>query len=380
MATKHGFHYSYDNTVPQKRMVTDRIIMADPYDISTILALGLSNEGKFQFVNTPHRMYEWLEDSYPAESDTIASDTTVTNSTTVTTITVTTVKLFQVGDIIEIGAEQMYVSGVNTGTGVLTVTRGFGSTTPATSASTATINIRYSARQEGADSSDSPFTEAVSGYNYSVIMHKDITISRTAQLVQNYGMSSALDFEIDKKMDILMERLNRLPFYGKRAVGTSSASRSAGGFGVFLSTNTEAKSAAALLRDDIDDALTNVFSNGGRTDLIICDTHGQRKINEFFEGYVSTDRTERVGGVLVKQLQHPITGALVDVMVDRHCPAGSMFLLDSRWVGFLTIDPFFYEELAKVGDGLNGQIVGEYGFVMAYEKAHASITGYSTSA
>ena len=37
----------------------------------------------------------------------------------------------------------------------------------------------------------------------------------------------------------------------------------------------------------------------------------------------------------------------VKVVVDRHCPAGSMYLLDTRYIGYLTIDPFFYEELAK---------------------------------
>ena len=60
MATGTGLITSYDNTVPLKRTVTDRIIFADPYDITTMLALGLDNASKFQFVNTPNRTYEWL--------------------------------------------------------------------------------------------------------------------------------------------------------------------------------------------------------------------------------------------------------------------------------------------------------------------------------
>jgi hypothetical protein len=76
---------------------------------------------------------------------------------------------------------------------------------------------------------------------------------------------------------------------------------------------------------------------------------------------------------------HPITGQLVKVVVDRHCRAGYMYLLDTRYVGYLTIDPFFFEMLAKTGDFVSGQTVGEYGFACAYNKAHSIISAYSTT-
>lgn len=61
MATGNGLLTSYSNTLSQKTMITDRIIMADPYDIATITALGLDNSSKFRFVNTPGRTYSWLK-------------------------------------------------------------------------------------------------------------------------------------------------------------------------------------------------------------------------------------------------------------------------------------------------------------------------------
>lgn len=60
MATYSGQQTSYSNTLIQKTMITDRIIMADPYDITAITALGLDNASKFQFVNAPNRTYTWL--------------------------------------------------------------------------------------------------------------------------------------------------------------------------------------------------------------------------------------------------------------------------------------------------------------------------------
>ncbi len=380
MATGSGQRTSYDNTIPIKRNVTDRIIMADPYDITAISAFGLENNKKFSFVNSPNRTYEWLEDAYPAISD-AAAGSNLTASTNTTTITVTTPNLFHVGDVIQLesaAGDYAWVSSISSS--VLTVVRGYGGTTTATHPETSTVYIRYNARLEGASNSASPWTEVTSGTNYSTIFHKSVNVSRDDQMFPSYGQANLVNYYIDRNMDILMEQLNRIPYYGKRAVGTTSAARSTGGLGTFVTTNALAKSSAALTRKDIDDKFQAIYSAGGKTNLILCDAWGQRKINDFYEGFVTTQRAESIGGMMIKQLMHPITGVLVNVIVDRHCPTGSMYLLDTRYVGYITIDPFFFEELAKTGDFTSGQTVGEYGFVCAYNKAHGVISGYSTSA
>ena len=72
----------------------------------------------------------------------------------------------------------------------------------------------------------------------------------------------------------------------------------------------------------------------------------------------------------------------LDVLVDRFCPTDKVYILDKNYCGYLTIDPFFFEELGKTkdtADGGYGQVVGEYGWVTAFEKAHAIISGFSTT-
>ena len=376
MTTYSGQMTSYSNTVPQKRMVTDRIILADPYDITTILALGLDNSSKFQFVNSPHRTYEWLEDAYPAVSD-AANASNMTNDSTTTTITVTNGALFHVGDVVQIDSEYVWVASISSN--VLTVVRNFGGT-QATHATTSTLYIRYNARLEGAESSAAPWTEVTSGYNYSTIFHKEVNITRDDKLFPSYGMAGLKEYRIDKNMDILMEQLNRLPYYGVRAAGSASTARASGGFSTFITTNATALSSAVLTRAHIDTEFQQIYLAGGKTDLILTDPWGQRKINDFYEGFVETTRAESIGGIMIKQLMHPITGSLAKVVVDRHCPSGYMYFLDTRHLGYITIDPFFYEDLAKTGDFEKGQTVGEYGFVCAYNKAHSILSGYSTSA
>ena len=382
MTTQNGLITTYNNTVPQKRMVTDRIIMADPYDITTMLALGLDNTSKFQFTNTPGRSYEWLEDAYPVISGLInEADLSTTTNTTVITVTSAAVgDLLHVGDIIQVDSEYMYV--VSESAAEVTVVRAFGAatTTSVSHATTSTFYIRYNARLEGADTSTSPWTEIASNSNYSTILHKEVMVTRDEKLFPNYGVSDLVNYRIDMNMDILMEQLNRLPYYGQRAVGTSSTARSSGGFGTFITTNATGLSSAALTRKAIDDEFQQIFAAGGKTDLVLCDAWGQRKINDFYEGFVQTDRATNIGGIMIKTLMHPITGQLVQVVVDRHTPAGYMYLLDTRYIGYLTIDPFFYEELAKDGDWTKGQTIGEYGFVCAYDKAHSILSSYSTTA
>lgn len=379
MTTGSGLETSYDNILPRKRMVTDRLIQTSPYDIGTITALGLNNASKFAFVNSPNRSYEWLEDAYPAVSD-AAAGTNLTVSTNTTTITITTPNLFHVGDVIQLesaAGDYAYVSSISGS--VLTVVRGYGSTTPVSHPETSTVYIRYNARIEGAASTATPWTEVTSGTNYSTIFHKEVYITRDDKLFPNYGMANLLEYRIDQNMDVLMQQLDGLPYWGKRAVGTSSAARSAGGFATFITTNATALSGATLLKSHIDAELLQVHAAGGDTDLILTDPWGQAKINSFYEGFVSTGRSETVGGMIIKQLMHPITGKLVDIVVDRNVPAGNMYFIDRRYCGFITIDPFFYEDLAKTGDFEKGEIVGEYGFVLAYEKAHSILSGYSTT-
>lgn len=379
MTTGSGLITSYDNTVPLRRTVTDRIILADPYDIATISALGLDNAGKFQFVNQPNRTYEWLEDAYPAVSD-AAAGTNLTVSTNTTTITITTPNLFHVGDVIQLesaSGDYAYVSSI--AASVLTVIRGFGGTTPVSHPETSTVYIRYNARIEGAASSASPWTEVSSNTNNSTIFHKEVYVSRDDRLFPNYGVADLLNYRIDQNMDILMQQLDGLPYWGKRAAGTSSAARSSGGFGTFITTNVSALSGAVLLKSHIDAEFLQIHAAGGNTDLILTDPWGQYKVNSFYEGFVQTGRSEKTGGMIIKQLMHPITGKLVDIVVDRNCPAGNMWFIDRRYCGYLTIDPFFYETLAKTGDFEKGETIGEYGFVLAYNKAHSGLTGYSTS-
>ena len=383
MTARSGMVGSYINTEPLRRMVTDRILMIEPYDIAAYTYLG-TDMGKFQFTNTPEYKYEWLEDTYNDRTDSVA--TGMASDSTTTTCTITTAALFQPGDVWLVGSEQVWVSALSAS--VITMTRGYGSTTKATHANASVMTRISRARIEGDDADDSPSTEVTTNYNYSQIFQRSINVGRSRALAAEYGIASWEDYLIDKAMKELMMDLARLPYYGKRYVGTSSIARYAGGLRTFItdnltyatSTSATGGTAVALTRDHIDDTLANIHADGGDPKLILTVAHAQRKINDMYEGFVTTERSEQLGGVLIKKLMNPITGGILDVVVDRNCVSNEFWILDTEKIAYYPYDPFFYEPLAKTGDANKGEVVGEYGFVCAYDKSHGAVLEFSTSA
>jgi len=389
MTQLSGMVQSYVNSSPDKRMVTDRILMIDPYEISTYLALG-TDVGKFNMVNREGKVYEWLEDTFNPVADQLEAAIT---GTTTTTMTLVTEAAFQAGDIVLIDSEKVWISAMSSATA--TVVKGWGSTTKTTHADSATVTLIGRARVDGDTADDSPSTEISTGYNYTQIMQRTVNVARTIEKMAEYGVSSWEDYMIDKYMKELMMLLNKLPFYGTRSAtatlggaGTSTVARSAGGLRTFITNNlTYATSSAAtggtaqaLTRKHIDDTLENVWTDGGKPDLLICGSWAQRKLNDFYEGFIMTSPDYKIGGNIISKLRHPIDGSFIDILVDRHCPSNEMWLLQRDKIAYYPFDPFFYERLAKTGDFLNGEVVGEYGFIVANDKAHGAVLEFSTSA
>lgn len=366
---------TYTATLPHKRTVTDRIIMADPMSIAGLNALGLDNSSKFNFVNAPGKIYEWLEDTYSARSDVVNSGLAADSTTT--TFSATDGSKFVIGDVVLVDSEYVWVSAISSNT--VTITRNYGGT-QATHANSSVAYIVANNRLEGAAADTAIYTVPTTGYNYSTILQRTIEVSRTDGRINQYGISDVVEREIDKKMEELPMLLNLSLYHGQRKAGTATTPRAAGGLKTFITTNPNALSSTpALTQKHIEDELQDCWTQGGTPNLLICGGWAKRKIADFYSGSVRTERSETMGGVTIDKIMTPL-GVEVDVLVDRHCPTDHIFILDTKYVGFITLDDFFYEDLGKTKDtAAYGQVVGEYGLVVAFEKAHSYISGFSTS-
>lgn len=378
MAAGQGQISSYNQTVPQKRVVTDRIFMKDPMSIAGLTAVGMDGWGRFQFVNQPGTVYEWLEDTYTPRTNTAVE--TLSSDSTVTQFVVTTASIFNIGDVLLVDAEYMWVSAITVASNLLTVTRGYGGT-QATHANTSVVNIVGRNRLEGTTASDSYFTATASVSNYSSILQKTIEISRSDQRLRNYGIANVVEREITKAMDELLMQLNLMLYHGQSKAGSATTPRGFAGLAALITTNATALSSTpALTQKNIEDEVAQCWAAGGAPNLILTDAWGKRKIADFYSGSVRTERSETMGGITIDRLMVPL-GLTLDVVVDRHIPSGNMYFLQKDLVGLVAIDEFFEEPLAKTKDtAYYGQVVGEYGLVVVAEKFQSRLSGYSVAA
>jgi len=382
MASQIGQLTSYQDTVPDKRMVTDRILRIEPYDIVAYSYLG-TDMGKFNFTNRDNKTYEWLESTYNDRTDTV--NTGLASDSTTTTFSATDADLYQVGDVWECEGEGLLVTGKSTTT--MTIVRNiFGA--QATHANSSVITRVSRSRLDGATADDSPRNEIASASNVTQIFQRTVEIARTKGKIAEYGIADWEEYWIDQYMNELMMDLARAPYLQERNAGSASQGRLFGGFPSFITDNVTYATATAatggtalaLTRDHVDDTLANIFADGGDPDLILTTAHAQRKINDMYEGFVSTERSEQLGGMLIKKLMNPITGKIIDVVVDRNCPSGQLHILTTKNIAYYPFDPFFYESLAKTKDtSAFGQVVGEYGMVIAYDKSHGAVKEFSST-
>lgn len=372
MTTENGMGNSYSYTHLNERVVTDKIWQQKPYDIATYLALG-ANPGKFTFTRMGST-YEWLEKAYPAVTD--VTDATLTSATNVTQFTPDDIGLYTPGMVLKIDSEYVWVSAVGAS---LTITRGYGGTTPATHANDSVINIIGMARLEGDDADNSSRLVQSTGYNYTQILEKKISISGTEQAIPHVGNYDPWADEVDGAMEYLMMLLNKLPYYGARAAGSTTTPRGAGGFNTFLSTNVTNLSDAALTQKAINTMIKSIHSYGGDPDIMLMDGTMKLKMNELYGDRFDPAPDNKFAGYRIDMIENPLGGRPLKLIVDRASPAGQIIFATSEKVGYVPLREFKQKPLADTGDSMNGEVVGEYGFVVSCEMHHGKLYGISTT-
>lgn len=378
-----GMRTTYTDTTAQQRVLRDLIEMIDPMDVPLLKLLGTNNEGRFRMVNWPGTRYEWLEDTLSPDADTLGA---AISSSGATSITVTTA-VFQPGHVIKIDSEYLWVSAVSGTT--LTVTRGFYGSTAATHSNGAAIDIVTVARLEGDDSDAGHTTTLTNPFNYSQILHKELSVSGTEAVISQYGIPDRMAYDLQKilgggngkggkgQAGELPIRLVNTAYHGEVTAGSAGVPRTMGGFDAFITTNVTDASAAALSRKLIEDAVQTAWAGGGKPDTIICHGWAKRKITSFYEGAVRTERSEKMGGSVITSITTEFGD--IDLVLDRRCPPASLWILDPNRVGWVTVRPWDIKDLASSGDYEKKQVVGEFGFVCMNDTAHAKIHNFSVT-
>ena len=359
--------------VGKKEDISDELLLLNPYQIPVLDLVGFSSP----VMNT---QYGWVEDKLQAMKDTVKI---VEGSAGSSSITVNTPTIFRPDQVIKIGDELILVTAVNEGTGVLTVTRGFGGTTTATSpvAKDTEIEIMFNLKDEGSDARDSKYIPRVNLFNYTQIFDDTIKISGTAQAVSEYGISDLYNYERMKVQDRLALELENALVNGVKF--QSGDKRMMGGLRSFITTNVTNAASAEITFEMIDNAMLSIVKAGGmkeatRMVLMVSPTQLQ-KITLLDKAQVRVGRAETVTGREVKTFVTP--HGTLEIRENINFKSDEVAILDANRIKIRPLQgrQFSHTYLGMTGDNIKGQVVGEFTLELNQEEAHAWIKGLKTA-
>lgn len=364
--------YSDSNT--HKRIIGETINIIDPMDTPVIARLGLdSARSKFRLSLNGMKI-EIIEDEYMPLSHAANQGTTITSTTT--DITFADASKVKVGQVLKLDDEYVVVSAVNTTTNVVSVQgRGFGSTTAATHGATVSAQVVGMARLEGADADYGGVTKVSTPYNYMAIFEEAVKVTGSQAAINQWGIQDEYDYRMTKKKQELLRLVELMLFYGKRVEGSASASRSFGGFDVFITDNSSSIT-TTITKAAIDNLAKAIYDDGGRPDLLILPSSAANNLRNLIDSssFLRVDQEETMFGMRPVTRVNTQFFENIELLVSRHCPATKAWLLDSKKVGLYTLRPFQDEVVARQGDYQAGEVIGEMSFLVANDKAHGYIT------
>jgi len=388
-------------TTTWKRTVDEDIIFVTQ---AATPILGLVSPGLNNLPKTcEHTKYEWMEDELNLLASKVgntAGDATTPTPTGSVTASDNTFyvnfaegEYFLAGHILQCEDELMMVTTAGTSADVIVVVRGYSYSSAAAHAAGSTVKIVSRAHNEGGAPTTDTYGVATMPYNYTQIWQQQFEFTSTEQAITRYGDVARFDRLEAMTLKNLMTLMERSFLEGGRVERTTRAAiaETVGSSGGLLDTtaayvyasNINPLSGAALTRSDVLDLLQEIYDMVGveyMPTTILCNSWAKRKLNDFFEVYVQTERTDRTGGAIYDRILTDF-GEL-DIVMCTNVRADHMHLIHIPFcaIGPLKGEEFRTVELAQTTALMTEyQIVGEYTQMIKNPKCHGRITGFSTS-
>ena len=354
---------TYDNFEGIGEDVSDLVAFLAPFETPLLDAVGTSDRPA---TNVKH---EWLEDTLNPTTDVVS--TAVSSATGAGGINVAHTTYFRVGDLIQLDKEVMMVTSLSD-VSTIAVTRGYGGSAATAHAAGTTATIIGNAALEGEDTDEDRTTKLVRKSNYCQIMKVGVKLSGTAQAV---GWITTGDKLADSKVMRLREVLRDLEktiLLGRTdvsTIGSDTARRTMAGIVCSLATNVV--SAATLTESALGNLLQSCYNQGSReVDLIVAPPKQKRIISSWNSSRIHVTNDANAYHNVVEVYESDFGSQRV--IMNRWLPDDMVLVLDSGRIKVVPLRgrSFQYEELAKGGDYVRGQIVGEYCLEPRNENAH----------
>jgi hypothetical protein len=276
------------------------------------------------------------------------------------------------------------------GEDTITVTRGYGDTTPEEVAAGDTLHILGNASLEGQDAEDARFTVRSRRSNWTQIFSKTVLVSGSELAVRHLGVADEVDFQKTKALRELLRDLENTVLNGiapaADEIGSGIVRRTMNGLLPQLATNRFVPGQNGFPSDtDLDETKLNTAlrliweRSSGQVDLIVVNGFQKRVISQFGAGSrtYAADDPRYTNQVAIYESDFGVQR----VVLSRWVPRDAVLLLDSSRLQVLPLAgrSFHYRPLAVTGDFEKGQVLGEYSLELRNEAAHGVIRGLATA-
>lgn len=355
---------TYNLTVGEYLDIEPLIHLLDPHDVP--LTGGTGADGRSVLTSGPcfEKVVSWLDEELLVPRTTAAA--AATSAATSITVAATDGVKFGIGDVISLdGGDQARITAI--AGDVLTVTRGYGGTTAAAVTSGKVIVGVGTALVEGSNPQAAKFQDRTKRDNYTQIFGPyGVQTSMSENAVRKYGISDAGSTEhshqVGNRLKEGMVAIEQALLYGVAATDSSNAWRTMGGINHYTTTNVNT-SAVAFTEALLLAQLQAAFEAGGNPDRLVVGPAQKRAISTWNLSLasgavtVNVDRTDAGRGQVVSYYDSDF--GRISVVLDRWAKPTDAFGFNRDQAEVLTLRPFQYEQLAKTGDRIEGQIVGE---------------------
>ncbi len=260
--------------------------------------------------------------------------------------------------------------------------------------SLAAVNVNNAAI-EGADASSATLSPTVRLGNRTQISQKTIKISGTLDTVNKAGRRSEKAYQLAKASGELKRDMEAILLSNQVAAdgNGSSTARTLGGLQTWLNSNyngtgTAGSSGTTARVTGTDRAFTNTllnntmqscYTNGGSPTMLFV-TPAQKVVASTFTGVATRFRdvpASQQAQIIAAADVYVSDFGIIQIVPDRFIPNTDnddcAFLVDTEMASVAYLRPFQTNELAKVGDSEQTQLLVEYTLQVNNEAAHGII-------
>lgn len=212
--------------------------------------------------------------------------------------------------------------------------------------------------------------------NYTQIMERGVHVTGTQEAVLHYGVRSEMAYQMQKKLKELAFDCERaLITQDTKVAGDMTTERRFGGLPYWIITHVldNGNAARPLTFDLINNALEEVWTDGGKPSVLLVSPRSKRIISTFTAGNV-----KHMPGNTTHRLTQYITVletdfGILQTLTDRFMPNDTVYGLSPEYMKKAFLRPFKQNELPQISDMIRKNIYGEWTLEMRAEKAHFAI-------